>query len=302
MRLGEAMNRYLETVLLKKPRKPDGSLRKSVKIIVNYLRRIEQHFGRKTPLAYLCRPGVIADYNHTLLRSMKPISANKYLTFLRAVMNRAYDWGALEYRPRIKLNPVRWAKNRYLSPAEEKRLVQACPPRIRPLVEFMLDTGARKEEVLSLTWNQVSLRRKPRSVVMFVDTKNGDSRVVPLPKRTARNLAMLARTRPKGRDLVFRHPATRDIYKNDGTGLYARKGQLVPISALQTTWEKARARAGLPDCRLHDLRHTYASRLVRSGAPIFYVARLLGHKTIGMTMRYSHLAPLDLDRVVSVLD
>jgi integrase len=302
MKLGEAINRYLETVLLKKPRNPDSSLRPSTKIIVNYLRLIEKHFGRKTPLAYLCRPGVIAEYNQTLLLSVKPISANKYLTYLRAVLNRAYDWGALEYRPPVKLNSVRWSRSRFLSSMEERRLVAVCPERIRALVEFILDTGARKEEALTLRWGQVTLRRKPRAVVTFVDTKNGDSRVVPLPKRSARNLRHLARSRRSERDIVFRYPASRDLYHNNGDGLYARKGQLVPISTMQKTWESARAKAGLSDCRLHDLRHTYASRLVRAGVPIFYVARLLGHKTIGMTMRYSHLAPLDLDRAVSVLD
>src|SRR5262249_42886020 len=112
----------------------------------------------------------------------------------------------------------------------------------------------------------------------------------------------MARDRRSDQDLVFRYRASRNIYKTDGSGLFARKGQLAPIATFQKSWETARVRAGVPDCRLHDLRHTYASRLVSGGVPIIHVARLLGHKSIAMTMRYSHLAPLELDRAISVLD
>ena len=302
MRIGEAFNRYIETVLMQKPRNPDGSLRKPTWHGILYLHRIEMHFGRRTPLAYLCRPGVVADYNQLLLRSMKPLSANKYLGHIKTVLNRAYDWGVLDYRPDIKLNRTRWSRSRFLSSTEERRLVSVCPDRIRALVEFILDTGARKEEALSLKWGQVTLRRKPRGMVTFIDTKNGDPRSVPLPKRSQTNLRRMARDRRSDQDLVFRYRASRNIYKNDGSGLFARKGKLAPIATFQKSWETARARAGVPDCRLHDLRHTYASRLVSAGVPIIHVARLLGHKSLAMTMRYTHLAPLELDRAISVLD
>ena len=61
-------------------------------------------------------------------------------------------------------------------------------------------------------------------------------------------------------------------------------------------------RAGLQDLRLHDLRHTYASRLVQRGVPLLTLSQLLGHSTIKMTMRYSHLASEDLRSAVSRLD
>jgi integrase len=302
MRLGQAITRYCETVLFKKPRSPNGALRGSVKNAVNYLRKSEQYFGRKTPLSYLCQPGVLADFNQMLLGSMKPISANKYLSNLRTVLNNAYAWGALPYRPKVTLNRVRWAKSRYLTDAEERRLMKVCPNRIRDLVAFILDTGARKEEALTLTWNQVDFRGRRRSSVRFIDTKNGESRIVPLPKRTAANLRKLKRTNGRRHKLVFVYPATRTLHGKDGDGILARKGDLSPISTFQKNWENARHEAGLDDCRLHDLRHTYASKLVRRGVPLVYVSRLLGHKTIAMTLRYSHFAATDLDAAVAVLD
>lgn len=62
------------------------------------------------------------------------------------------------------------------------------------------------------------------------------------------------------------------------------------ITDLQHPWRRIRARAGLDDVRIHDLRHTYASNAVSSGMPIQMVGRLLGHTQIQTTMRYAHLA------------
>jgi hypothetical protein len=97
--------------------------------------------------------------------------------------------------------------------------------------------------------------------------------------------------------------ATQDIFKTTkGSGYYAKKGDWIPLSNVQTLFVRARARAGLTDCRIHDLRHTYASKLIRRGVPILSVSRLLGHQTIDMTLRYSHLAPAGLDDEVAKLD
>jgi integrase len=59
---------------------------------------------------------------------------------------------------------------------------------------------------------------------------------------------------------------------------------------LQHPWQRIRAQAGLPNVRIHDLRHTYASNAVSSGKPIQMVGRLLGHSQLQTTMRYAHLA------------
>jgi integrase len=301
MRLGQAISRYCETVLFKKPKMPNGALRPSTRNIVNYLRRIEEYFGRRTALSYLCQPGVLADFNQMLLGSMKPISANKFLSYLRTVLYVAHDWGAIPYRPKVPLNRVSWTKSRYLTDAEERRLMKVCPDRIRDIVAFILDTGARKEEALSLAWNQVDFRSKRRSSVRFIDTKNGESRVVPLPKRTASNLRKLKRKNGRRHKLVFVYPGRRTIRRADGS-FASKKGKLSPIQTFQKNWEDARHKVGLDDCRLHDLRHTYASKLVKRGVPLVYVSRLMGHKSIAMTLRYSHFAATDLDAAVAVLD
>jgi integrase len=71
---------------------------------------------------------------------------------------------------------------------------------------------------------------------------------------------------------------------------------------LRLLWNRVRLHLGLKDVVIHSLRHTCASRLVQRGASIQYVKEWLGHKTLNMTMRYSHLAPTSLDSMVSLLE
>ena len=73
-------------------------------------------------------------------------------------------------------------------------------------------------------------------------------------------------------------------------------------NAFRSAWEAALAMAGLEDFRFHDLRHTFASWLVQRGRTLKEVQEALGHQTITMTMRYSHLAPDHLRAAVAVLD
>jgi len=108
---------------------------------------------------------------------------------------------------------------------------------------------------------------------------------------------------PLAQRLVFVEKARKDIWETMHVGqLYAKKGHWIPLSGLPKRWRDTRAAAGLPDLRMHDLRHTYASKLVRNGVPLLQVSRLLGHRNIGVTMRYAHLSVDDLDEYVGVLD
>jgi len=74
-----------------------------------------------------------------------------------------------------------------------------------------------------------------------------------------------------------------------------------PIHSVKRAFQSARKRAGLPDVRVHDLRHTFASRLINSGVPDRIVQKLLGHSTPGMTLRYTHPSEEALRRAVATL-
>jgi integrase len=303
MSLGDVVNRYVDMVLLAKRRKANEDLRKSAKNDLLRLHRIEEFFGRRERVANVAKPAAIADFNYSLIHEMKPGSANRYLSILRALLNKAHEWGVLRVAPAVKLNPASGFRSRYLSDQEEQRLIDSCSVAMQDLVIFFLDTGARKQEALQLRWSEVMLDRYPQTAVTFIDTKDNNPRTVPVPERTATMLRRRRKLVPGSQPLVFMQRATQDIFKTTkGSGYYAKMGDWIPLSNVQTLFDRARVRAGLKDCRIHDLRHTYASKLIRRGVPILSVARLLGHQTIDMTLRYSHLAPAGLDDEVAKLD
>jgi integrase len=127
-----------------------------------------------------------------------------------------------------------------------------------------------------------------RSRVTFSDTKSGKGRGVPLPQDVAAMLKKIRPASPKPGDRVF-------LYRRDD-------GELLPFDNPKTAWRAARARAGLTWVRIHDLRHYYASRLVRVGVSLYSVQRLLGHSTPSLTQRYAALRPEDLDGSIAALD
>jgi integrase len=301
LKLGDVCDRYIEVVMLTKPKTRSGEAQRSVADDFYRIQRIAEYFGRRAPLREVTRWASIADFNAHLLLRMTPESANRYLTFLRAILNKAYEWGAIDSPPYVRLNRQKPYGSRYLTLEEEDALLESSHPRLKDFIAFMLDTGARLREATTLTWRNVDLDRRPRAAVTFTKTKNGESRTIPLPRRTARILRRMKKTAGGPNSIVFSYPAARTIYDKYGK-LYARRGQRVPLSNYHNLWHDVRKEVGLLDVHMHDLRHTYAAKLVRANVPLLAVAKLLGHRQIAMTMRYAHLAVEGLDEAVANLD
>jgi len=210
-------------------------------------------------------------------------------------------------RPKIKNQ-----KTRFLSHAEADRLITAAAAHLKPLIIFMLNTGARLSEALYLDWEQVDLDRRR---VVFLETKNGESRGCSLNTKAFEALANLPFPDPKKKvreGAVFRTEEGHAYRERIGGG-----GQI------KTAWRTACIKAGIcepvrgPDGKIvmqdkkpvmrptaspHTLRHTFASWLAIKGVPLRTLAELLGHRTLAMVMRYSHLAPDHLAAAVSLLD
>ena len=138
-------------------------------------------------------------------------------------------------------------------------------------------TGMRREELLSLKWEQVNLERRE---VRLTVTKSKRPRVVPLSDRAVA-IFVAAAPDDQGSLYVFTNPETRDRYRNISRG-----------------FRSACRRAGLEDMRFHDLRHTFGSWAVQSGADLYRISRILGHASLQMTSRYAHLATEHLHEVV----
>ncbi|SEH52406.1 tyrosine-type recombinase/integrase [Magnetospirillum fulvum] len=294
MSLGEAIDRYYDGVIV-----PKGN--KGVATRELYaLNQIRQGLGASTSIAKLSAR-VLADYKDSLLAEKKaPATVNRYLATIKAILRKAKDeWGTLAVVPTIKLLPLDNARYRWLTEDEEKKLLPVCAPHLRDLVVFLMDTGARLREATLLIWTDVDLDRKPRAAVRFMETKSGKPRGVPLSTRVEEMLRRLKAECPEGESRVFLYrPVGRGGVGDDGT----RRGKAIPFNNPFGTWDTARKRVGLEDVNLHDLRHTFASRLVMRGVPLLTVSKLLGHASIQMTMRYAHLAPDAFDAAIDLLE
>jgi integrase len=196
-----------------------------------------------------------------------PATINRYLSVLRRIGNLAESWGWLERAPKIALLPERNERHVYLSAGQVERLAQHCAsPVAADLIRLAALTGLRRGELLGLRAQDV----RGRALALDARTKSGRPRFVPLPVEAAR---------------IVRH----------------RVPWAIGADELRREFERARAAAGLPHVRFHDLRHTYASWLVQSGANMKAVKELLGHTTMAMTDRYAHLAPGQLQAAVGAL-
>jgi integrase len=295
--LGEAINRYTDAVI-----KPKNNAR--VFSADNYLLgRLKRDLGAATQLIGLTASR-IASYRDKLLgEGLAPATVNRYLAIIVALLNRCMsDWGWLRAVPTVKLLKLNNARHRWLNSVEEARLLAQCPSHLADLVVFLVETGARLSEALRLTWAEVDLDRKPRGLVKFMQTKSGKPRGVPLSNR-ARDLLLRVREGQKG--LSIHKPDHGRVFLYAGKG---RAGKGVAFSTFRSyrnphgAWATAVRRAGLGDLHLHDLRHTFASRLVMRGVPIMAVSKLLGHAGLAMTMRYAHLAADGLDGAIAVMD
>jgi integrase len=240
-------------------------------------------------------PSLISEYRNKLLgmvnsyeRKIGVSTANRYTTALGHVFAIAVkQWEWLENNPvhRVqKLNEPR-GRVRFLSDDERFTLLEVCKKSENPylyiVVVLALSTGARKNEILSLKWQDVSLER---GLLTLHETKNGERRSLPVQGHASQLLRDHAKIRRINCDFVF--PSEK-------------KNQPIDI---RTAWENAVAKAKLEDFRFHDLRHSAASYLAMNGATLAEIAEVLGHKTLQMVKRYAHLSEAHTSKVVASMN
>ena len=138
-------------------------------------------------------------------------------------------------------------------------------------VVLALATGARRGEILGLRWKDVDFKRNR---IVLEHTKNHERRALPLSRHA---LAVL--------DTLKRSPVRRI----DTDLVFPKDGSDKPAD-LRYHWRRALEQAGITDFRFHDLRHSAASYLAMDGASLAEIAEVLGHKTLAMVKRYSHLS------------
>lgn len=203
--------------------------------------------------------------------NVAPATLNKELSFLRHALELAVVWEWLVINPAVRI-PREKVKNRmerWLTEEEEEKLLNACPEWLRDMVIFSLNTGFRQNEMLSLTWSQVDLSRK---TILFWDQKNGGRDTVPINPAAEEILKKHWKVRSLSSDHVF--------LTSNGTPFIARN----VIRSFSIALEKA----GIEKFRWHDLRHTFATRLIHEGVDLYKVQRLGRWRSVSMVMRYAH--------------
>lgn len=220
---------------------------------------------------------------HTSLRDEELAGAtcDHYVKLIRHSLNLAVEWEFLDKNPadKIPLFKEDNKRERYLTEEEQERLLASIRVEknrtIALMVLFLLSTGARRGEAFTATWDNIDIPNK----VWRISANNSKSkkvRAVPLNETAIQVLETVPRV--EGSPYVF-------------TSARSKSGQ---FNDIKKSWTRIRERAGLPDLRLHDLRHQYASLLVNGGRSLYEVQAILGHSDPTITMRYAHLSASSL--------
>ena len=282
--LAELIDKYTEEVL---DRKTSSTVNQRL-----YLKYWKDEIGGRV-LADVT-PALITEYRNKLVgrendygRAIGAVTANRYTTALGHVFTIAVnEWEWLEHNPVRRISKFKESRGRvrFLSDDERAALLAACgkskDPHLYNVVILALSTGARKNELLTLKWKDVDLRR---CMITLHETKNGERRSLPL-----KGLAQ---------QLIQTEWEKSDPKPEPGDYLFPSRKKAQPID-IRTSWENAVKNAGIEDFRFHDLRHSAASYLAMNSASLAEIAEVLGHKTLAMVKRYAHLSEAHTAKVV----
>lgn len=215
-----------------------------------------------------------ARYRDERLREVQPQTFKRQVNLLRNIFNVAkQEWDIPVANPlaNLKLKYIDQRRERRLMAGELDKLVEAASdsrnPLVKPLILLAIETGMRRGELLSISWEHVSLSN---SYLTIPVSKNGHSRTIPLTDM-AREILM-------------------SLELEDGEDQKEQSAVVFPMTgnALRKSWDRICVRAGIDNLNFHDLRHEAISRFFEMGLNIAEVAAISGHKDVKMLFRYTH--------------
>jgi len=209
---------------------------------------------------------------------------NRWIACLKHMLTKAKQWKMITAQilwdiRDIEMKTENPGRLRWLSEDECNGLLQAAAPHIRPILITCLHTGLRKSNVTLMTWEHV-------------DLENG---LIKIPwGNTKQKKYHEAPMSPTVKDMIEKLPRRSDYVFTKSNGK--------PYGNISKAFNNALNAVEITDFKLHDLRHTFASQLYLNGTDIYTISGLLGHSTIQMTKRYTHVNKDVAKRTVAIFD
>jgi integrase len=249
------------------------------------LKHLNPFFGESNLLSI--SPKMVSRYK--VLRNDEgaaPASVNRELSMLSKAFNLAIkEWEWLKDNPASSVPKEKEnnERDRWLTKDEEKEILENSPEWLRDIIIFALNTGLRLQEFLSLEWSRVNLVRR---TILIKETKNGNPKTLPLNKIALDVLNQRSKVKSIKNDYVF----------------FNSNGKKINPYVLRTSFYTVLEKVGVENLWLHDLRHTFATRLAQADVDLYKISKLLGHKNIRTTQRYAHHCPDSLRDGVEILE
>jgi integrase len=283
--LNDLIDRYIDNILIRKPK----SVVKQKPQLLWWKKQLGSYNLNEITTAMIIEArDKLAQLELGIKRQRSASTINRYMAVLNHAFNIAIkEWEWLNISPmrNIKKFKEPRGRTRYLTDLERERLLDVCKKNLSHdlyiIIILALSTGARKMELLTLKWKDVHL---DKHAIILHKTKNNEIRRLPLVGKAFELLQKL------------------DNYKKtDDSYIFINRNSLKPIN-ITHQWTKALEKADIKNFRFHDLRHSCASYLAMNGATSIEIAEILGHKSLQMVSRYSHLSESHLTNVVSSMN
>jgi len=235
----------------------------------SYLKAMKEYFGAR-PVEEITAFDMEKYKARRLEEGVKKSTVNRCLAILKRMFNLAIAWGHMKENP---MKGVRLFcekdnfKERILTPEEEVRLLETCAPHLREIIILAVNSGLRRGEILGLRWQDIDFDNR---ILKVERSKSGKQRFIEMNSAVVELL----------RQHRMKNPGPGHVFLNPKTG--------APRREVKTAFAAACRRAGIKDLRFHDLRHTFATRLIEAGVDIVTVRDLLGHSSVRLTERYTH--------------
>ncbi len=268
------------------------------------LSNFKRHFGEERLLSTI-RYVDLESYRNQLRQSItrkgtiRTVAAvNREMSCLHHLLRKGKEWELLEVNPFDKGKSLVMKENnqrtRYLSQEEIQKLLDVSPEHLKSIIKCALNTGMRRSEIFGLTWGQVR-----NGFIYLQKTKTNEPRQIPINDTLAELFDRLKRENP-GSKHVFTYKRKKPDKAIKTVSLVVNNDK--SLNNVKNSFATALKNSGIDHCTLHDLRHTFASHLLMSGASIKDVQELLGHKTMQMTLRYAHLSQEHKKKAVNLLN